>query len=384
MDAVAARKLCVYHAHPGQLYQDLSELCQRHARFKAATTLATLKLSSQEKLLCDYVMERCIGQIISLRAIAPVDDTEAAVVPYKYDSGGLVDAACQAALALSQDAPEKIDRQHGPHRFYQVLKGDLHRRFLMVATETRQWQLAVLRLDLCGKAGAAGVFTSTGQITHLDIHECLSTQRVEDFLASLYVWKSTQSSWLRILDVHASTSSTALRSLSSGGYGRSQLTVYKGRSANALLESIVERMLGAEKDSFWYDAPSGRIMGDNGSFSVDVPLATFQMLEDSGVLRRYTSEMGDYEYKVNARAIQFMETLDLHSGCRNPTAFLRQGGSSRLRVATKLSLIMLLRSEGWTPSTGVDIHTPASTKTYRHLLSKSRWYFIALAEVTEK
>ena len=92
------------------------------------------------------------------------------------------------------------------------------------------------------------------------------------------MWKTTQSSWLRIFDVHVSTTSTALRSLPHGSYGGLQLNVYQSRSSDALLESIVGWMLSAESDRFWYDGVSERIMGDEGRFSVPAGPATFQSL----------------------------------------------------------------------------------------------------------
>ena len=355
-------------------------VAERHHRFKAATTLPSIKLATPEKMLCDFMMERCVGHIISLADVIPVQDGQDAgqdaVVPYQYNPSTLVDQACEAAVVLAGRGAQAMTAQHRNHTFYQVLKGDLHRRFLAAADELRQWQMAVKRLELCGRAGTAGVFRASGHIEYLNIRECLGARSVTKFLEGLHVWQCTQSSWLRIVDVHASTPGSGLSSLAAGTYGGMQLNVYRSRSSEALLESILEQLLSCNGLVFWYDTVAQKIMGDQGSFSLAIDEATLQLLQDIGAVIKYESVLGDFEFRVNPRSVQWMETLDLTSGCADPTTHVR----SDLRGATKLALMMLLRGDGWLPQAGVDVHTPASSKRYRHILSKSRWYFVALAE----
>ena len=167
-------------------------MTEKFQKWKIATTLPSLKISLQEKMLCDYIQERCVGEIISLPAHAPdpVDGTEGALVPYVpyvYDPNTLVDAACEAAVVLASVEVQPLRLAHRNHTFYQELKGDLHRRFLMVSDENRQWKLAVKKLELCGRAGGAGIFRRTGRIEYLDLKECLAARSVQKFLEDLHV-----------------------------------------------------------------------------------------------------------------------------------------------------------------------------------------------------
>ena len=146
----------------------------------------------QEKMLCDYIQECCVGEITSLPAHEPdhADGAEGALVPYVpyvYDPNTLVDAACEVAVVLASVEVQPLGLVHRNHTFYLVLKGDLHRRFLMVSDENRQWKLAVKKLELCGRAGGAGIFLGTGRIEYLDFMECLVARSVQKFLEDLHV-----------------------------------------------------------------------------------------------------------------------------------------------------------------------------------------------------
>ena len=45
-------------------------------------------------------------------------------------------------------------------------------------------------------------------------------------------------------------------------------------------------------------------MGDEGRFSVPAGPAAFQRLQEAGVIHKLESELGDYDWKVNSKAIQ--------------------------------------------------------------------------------
>ena len=157
------RLRCVYHAHELQLYADISPVSVMHRRFKVATGLPQIKLATQEKMLCDYVMERCVGCIISVNnydegMVADEGGAALAIVPYVYDANNLVPAALEAAAALADSSlAVPLGQAHRHHAFFTVLRGDLHRRFNVLSDDTKQWKLAVLRLQLCGRAAGAGI-----------------------------------------------------------------------------------------------------------------------------------------------------------------------------------------------------------------------------------
>ena len=353
-----------------------------HRRFKVATGLPQIKLATQEKMLCDYVMERCVGCIISVRnydegMVADEGGAALAIVPYVYDANNLVPAALEAAAALADSSlAVPLGQAHRHHAFFTVLRGDLHRRFNVLSDDTKQWKLAVLRLQLCGRAAGAGIFRAAGRVDYLDIRNILATRTVQQFLTDLHVWKLKRTSWLRIRDLAASSSTAALSSLSHGSGGSLQLTVHH---SFASMEQVVQQLLGAKVGRFWFDAIGKKLMGDAGSLSVVADANMVQAMQDAGVLVRVESEFGDDEYVINSRAIQWMETLDLESGSHHPSAFLRSD-PSLVRSATKLSLMICLTIAGWQPNALVDISTPTSAKDYRQTLSKSRWYYIALVE----
>ena len=160
-------------------------------------------------MLCDLFMHRLEGMIISCHDFDVDRDVDAqvgdgAIVPYEpyvYDGNALVSAACEAAQALSSAVPQPIGVQHASHVFFQVLKGRLHQRFSMLHDDHKQWLLAVARLHLCGKAGASGVFRSSGRVEHIDLKALLQRRSVQQLFTDMYVWQTTQSSWLRLLDL---------------------------------------------------------------------------------------------------------------------------------------------------------------------------------------
>ena len=374
-----ARLLAVYHAHERQLYQDISPVAVMHRRFKVATSLPQIKLGTQEKMLCDYIQERCVGRIISLsehdEGMVP-DPSGAAVVPYVYDPNTLVVAALEAGAALSGcSLAEPLGLDHRHHVFFNVLRGDLHRRFNVLSDDTKQWQLAVKHLQLCGRASGAGIFRSGGRVEYLDIRQILATKTVQQFLTDLMVWKTHRTSWLRIRDLAASSSTAALLSLSHGGTAL-QLTVHHSM---ARLEQVVQKLLEAKVGRFWFDAIGEKLMGDGGALSVEVDATMLQSMLYYCVLLKQVSEFEDEEYVVNDKALQWLETLDLHSGSKHPTCIFRSD-PSLVRAATKLSLMMCLVVGGWQSNALIDIHTPTSAKLCRHNLSKSRWYYVALVE----
>ena len=64
-------------------------------------------------------------------------------------------------------------------------------------------------------------------------------------------------------------------------------------------------------------------MGDQGGFSLAIDEATLQLLQDIGAVIKYESVLGGFEFRVNPRSVQWMETLDLTSGCADPTTHVR-------------------------------------------------------------
>ena len=77
-----------------------------------------------------------------------------------------------------------------------------------------------------------------------------------------------------------------------------------------------------------------------------------------------------------------METYDVGLGTNKPTGHLSVG-TQNMRNATKLSLMMYLSSECWEASGDTDILVAGAQLSYRRNISKSRWYFVAMAESTE-
>ena len=56
------RLSCIYHAHPQQLYDDVSSMATAHKRFQMATSLPAIKLGMQEKCCVTTWLSGCRGR----------------------------------------------------------------------------------------------------------------------------------------------------------------------------------------------------------------------------------------------------------------------------------------------------------------------------------
>ena len=129
-----------------------------------------------------------------------------------------------------------------------------------------------------------------------------------------------------------------------------------------------------------------------------------QHLVDLRVLVGSDTEFGDMQYRVDSKAmpcnknnntktattkqikaVQWVDTYDLLEGSNVPTGFLQLGRvqERRMRSACKLTLMMHLAAEGWEANGAADVLVPGDALRYRQNVSKSRWYFVALAESTQ-
>ena len=391
----------VYHCLPAQLFKNVNEDKLMHNEFQLALQPPPPTRSAPIRLFLEFCRDLFApGTVVSMpkellqvaqAEVAPLLDGDLMLVPYvdgpgAFDENSLVQEAL-AVVASDVENPMvlRMGRNLKDHRFFRVVRKNSASRFLLSSDGNANCRVGLVELELAGREGGAGLFPqATAGILNFDVLKTIKGVGTKAFFESLFIWKESQHALLNLQLPSAGTVPARMRTLprcaGTSDLAPSTNVAMLSQGWSEVVATIIDLQESSSGVSY-FDPVAEVLRSEDGTRVMTVPQKTLDDLVAFGVLMPGSTEFGDPTFKVNPHALQWCAAAGLEQGTRDFAGHI----DPRIpHKHSKLSLMMRLLAQGWTPKEQGkvgDYYAEGLDKHFELALTRSKLYFATLVVV---